>query len=193
MWWSLHDVTRRGSYCVRVWITFPSEDKVVVTKRDLLMTVILIIKIVYGFCDWNARAMWVQQDGVPYQFSHQMRNWLKNHFPGTWLVLGCLVVWLQRSPDMNTLSFPFSYGTASTKTIFIRKYRICEKPHSLVLIAVTDISGQPRWLFHFRHAIGHGYEACVLAGKVTWVVVEKCVELLASPRCTIRYKVLNAM
>ena len=48
---------------------------------------------------------WFQQDGAPPHFAHQVRHWLDEHFPDSWIGRGGPVEWAPRSPDLNPLDF----------------------------------------------------------------------------------------
>ena len=55
-----------------------------------------------------------QQDGVPPQFSKEVRAWLNEKFNGRWISRGGPISWAPRSPDLMPLDFSL-WGYIKTK------------------------------------------------------------------------------
>jgi hypothetical protein len=60
-------------------------------------------------------------EGISPHFSHQLHNWLKNHFLHTQISHGCLIIWPPHSPDLNPIDF--SCGNTSKKVSRLQKYK----------------------------------------------------------------------
>ena len=106
------------------------------------------------------RPAFFQQDGAPPHYAQQVRHWLNQEFPESWIGRGGPVEWAPRSPDLNPLDFCI-WGYLKSK---VYSERIRDLAHLRTRIEEECLNIQGQMLHNVNKNLEKRLEACMNEG-----------------------------
>lgn len=103
------------------------------------------------------RRMWLQHDGAPPHNAAQVRQFLHETFPNSWLGRGGPVSWPPRSPDLTSCDF-FLWGFIKNK-VYVTPPTTAEDMRQRITVAFREIT--PEMLANVEQSFKNRIGLCI--------------------------------